>query len=371
MSSNSNFDLTSETGLHDYLVATGLSPAKLNLLTGGTANYVYRVTLIDGKQLIFKHAQPYLSSNKNFAFDHIRIAFEAGVLQGVAQLEQTTISKTHAVEVYSYKDDYKLLCMADGGDRHLKDAYTDASLISKDIGVDLATWLASLHTRSRSISIDIPTLNLSISKGGQNNAIAVKIYRHSYNNLHTALAKYGHDVALAERINSEFGSQLEIDDECLCHGDFWPGNVLVHPNTNDAGALPDLTIVDWEMSRRGTSATDVGQFAAEAFLLDRFRGNRGLRASFLDRYVAARQDAGWPVGKEWVRRMAVHWAVHVAYWPTRVPWTDEKGTKELVEVGVETLKCVLEGDWRGLKGSELFSGLDESWESVLARFDDL
>ncbi|KAH7386910.1 kinase-like domain-containing protein [Phaeosphaeria sp. MPI-PUGE-AT-0046c] len=364
---SSDFNFTSEIGLHEYLVATGSGPAKVDLLTGGTANYVYRVTLSDGQKLIFKHAQPYLSSNKNFAFDPARIAFEAGVLQGIAQLELNTASNTHAVRFHSYKDESKFLCIADGGDRNLKDAYTDASLNMREIGVDLAAWLASLHTASRSTRIDIPTLNVSIASGGGNNAIAVKIYRHSYNNLHTALAKFGHDVALAEKVNSEFGSQLATDDECLCHGDFWPGNVLVQPKDSDAKAVPELTVVDWEMSRRGTSATDVGQFAAEAFLLDRFRGNSGLRVNFLDRYVAAREAAGWPVGREWVRRMAVHWATHVAYWPTRVPWTDEKGTEELVAIGVRTLKSVLEGDWEGLKESELFGDLVERWETVFGR----
>lgn len=43
-------------------------------------------------------------------------------------------------------------------------------------------------------------------------------------------------------------------------------------------------VVDWELVRRGCGATDVGQFAAESWLLDRFRGGRGLLKAFLEGY---------------------------------------------------------------------------------------
>jgi hypothetical protein len=45
------------------------------------------------------------------------------------------------------------------------------------------------------------------------------------------------------------------------------------------------------MTRRRTSATDVGQFTAEAFSLDRFCGGRGLLRAFLNAYAVARKDS--------------------------------------------------------------------------------
>jgi thiamine kinase-like enzyme len=123
-----------------------------------------------------------------------------------------------------------------------------------------------------------------------------------------------------------------------------------------------LTIVDWEMSRRGTSATDVGQFAAEAFLLDRFRGNRGLRRDFLRSYIQERDGKGIKTAKtietEWIQRVAIHWAVHIAFWPTRVEWTDQEGTRELVDIGIGVMKSALNEDWEALKTSPLFRDVD-------------
>lgn len=361
------FDFTSATGLREYLSSAGADITKVDLLTGGFSNFVYRVTWANGEKLVYKHAQSYLSAFRNFEVDQDRITFEAAVLSRVSELEQPAASNTHAAVFKSYLSDYKLLCMAEGGDRNLKNAYTDETLNMHDIGVDLATWLACLHSESRSLSVPVPDLNITIAKGKDNNYIALNAYRLSYNDLHTALSKYGHDVSIAEKVNSEFGRLLETDQECHCHGDFWPGNILVQPKSDGTtDAVPELTVVDWEMSRRGISATDVAQFAAEAFLLDHFKGGRGLRESFLTRYVVARGEADWPLGKQWVRRMAVHWAVHVAFWPTWVAWADEEGTKELVDIGVKTLKLVLDGDGEGLKGSELFSGLEGTWDAMIA-----
>jgi len=161
---------------------------------------------------------------------------------------------------------------------------------------------------------------------------------------------FGYDVALAEKIDAEFGSLLATDDEVVCHGDFWPGNVLV----GDDGKL---TVVDWEMVRRGNGATDVGQFAAEAFLLDRFRGARGLLPAFLNAYAEAR---GKEFEKEFVKRVVVHWAVHVTFWPTSVEWANEKETGKLVAIGVEALRAVEDGNWDVLWKSPLFDRA-EAW----------
>lgn len=50
--------------------------------------------------------------------------------------------------------------------------------------------------------------------------------------------------------------------------------------------------------------------------------------------------------------------MHVAFWPTRVEWTDAVGTRELVDVGVGVLESVLDGGWKELKASQLFEGVD-------------
>jgi thiamine kinase-like enzyme len=361
---NNPFDLTTTEGLRTYLRANGRSDeADVMLLSGGTANYVYRVTSSDGSMSIFKHAAPYLHSNKSFVFDPVRMDYEASILETFNPINGESLfshhlptSAVHAVRTLSYDRKHKLLHIEDGGDLNLKDAYADSKLDIPYVGRELAKWIATLHNHSKNLSV-VPSNHY----GSSNNPVAVDIYRYSYNNLHMALSQFGHDPQLAHLINKEFGSLLQTDDECVCHGDFWPGNVLARFNE----IRPfKLTVVDWEMVRRGTSATDVGQFAAEAFLLDRFRGGRKLLPAFLEAYIKARRST---LGRTWLRRMVVHWAVHVAFWPTSVIWTDREGTQKLVDIGVGALKSVLEDYWENLMESPLLRDVPEAYASLLER----
>ncbi|KAI4663641.1 uncharacterized protein J4E78_004057 [Alternaria triticimaculans] len=358
------YNLTDEKGLQKYLEATQFPAASVQLLSGGNANYVFRVTKHDGSTSIFKHAEPVLKLNKDFALDPARMDYEVRILEALSSTRSPlptspTSSNVHAARFLSYDQSEKLLQIEDGGRRNLKDAYTDPKLDTSSIGEQLARWLAALHTAARNFSLASPDKGVD----SNNNPIAVSVYRYSYNDLHTALTQFGHDPQLAVLINEKFGSLLATDDECICHGDFWPGNILVR----DLELQPvELTIVDWEMVRRGTSATDVGQFAAEAFLLDRFRGGRGLLGVFLNAYIAARGHTE-VLGKAWLTRMVVHWAVHIAFWPTRIAWSGQEETKSLVDIGVMTLQNVFEEDWEKVLGSPLLRDVKEAYSTLLSQ----
>ncbi|KAF1994215.1 kinase-like protein [Amniculicola lignicola CBS 123094] len=347
--------LTTGAGLAAYFNSRNISASNITLLTGGTANYVYRVTLPDGSTLVYKHAAPYLQNNKNFAFDDSRMDYEAHALSILPSILSKSLpdSPVHPVRLHSYEKEAKLLCIADGGDRNLKMAYSDERLDIPALGRNIGKWIAALHTSSTTAPLSLP----GDGNPTGNNPIGVSIYRYAYANLHRALSKFGHDPKLGELINEKYGSLLATENECVCHGDFWPGNVLVKSRDEQSRDV-DLTIVDWEMVRRGTSATDVAQFAAEAFLLDRFRGGKGLRVTFLNAYLGARKEAGVETGEEWLKRMAVHWGVHVAFWPTGVEWADKEGTQKLVDIGVEMLKSVAEGKLEDIKALELFRGVE-------------
>ncbi|KAJ4353817.1 uncharacterized protein N0V89_005547 [Didymosphaeria variabile] len=359
-----NHDLRTERGLSAYLASQSISHTSATLLTGGTANYVYRVTYPSGQTTIYKHAAPYLHSNTSFAFDPSRMDYEDRILELLPLLLKNKLldSSVHAVGVKSYDCDKKLLGIEDGGKRHLKDAYTDPALDVPSVGASLGAWLATLHASTvlTPLSLDFNSQDLE-----ENNKVAVNVYRHSYKNLSTAFADFtdlsNGDIELAQQINDEYGSRLEHDNECICHGDFWPGNVMVKPHSvssetkeEERQGRVDLTVVDWEMTRRGTSATDLAQFCAESFLLDRFCGNRGLLPAVLNAYLSHRLSLSSALpfpDKEWFRRLAIHWGVHVAFWPTRVEWTDRAGTQDLVAIGKEVLKAATESKWDVLFGS--------------------
>jgi hypothetical protein len=238
----SEHDLTTKRGLSAYLTSHSIFHTSTSLLTGGTANYVYRITLPDSSTAIYKHAAPYLHSNTSFAFDPRRMDFENRVLELLPPIlnAQLPDSPVHAVAVSTYDKEKKLLCLSDGGSRHLKDAYADPTLDIPSIGAALGRWLATLHTSTVATPLSVDPASQDLK---ENNAIAVSIYRYSYNNLSSAFAAYGdggenvpryadfidlphEDMELAQQINDAYGSRLATDNECICHGDFWPGNVL-------------------------------------------------------------------------------------------------------------------------------------------------
>jgi Ser/Thr protein kinase RdoA (MazF antagonist) len=303
---------------------------ELKELTGGTANYVFRVTHQDGHTTILKHAEPFVRNTPSLVFPVERMNFEARslrVLPDILQLDEVT----RPARFIGYDEAACVLHMSDGGNNHLKDAYSDPSLDIPEAGLRLGKWLARLHGSTAKTDIG-------------HNGVAKAISRYSYNNLSGALKGYGFDPMLGDEINEQFGSLSQSDDVCICHGDFWPGNVLVKTSPLR------LTIVDWEMTRRGNGATDVGQFSAEAWLLDRFRGGKGLLRAFLNGYVAEMEQG---CSREDAQRAAIHFGTHLAYWPTRVVWGNHDETVECVRLGVEYLTKAKAKDWKWLGHSDL------------------
>lgn len=377
----SEYDFTKLEDVRDYLVVRNYLDRdcasskvfELRRLEGGTANHVYRLTETDeGKAdtTIFKHAALQFKSDPSQSLDPQRMDYEAAVLEKLSQerkccfitgtnLNNSKIEKTHvhAVDFGFYEKDIKFLNIQDGGEKNLKDAYLDLSADEvQEIGAVLGEWLATLHG-------NVPKTYVSRAVPGRNNnRVGMDIARFSYKYLHTILKEFGHSEELGRKINEYFGSLIEEDEECVCHGDFWPGNVVVRKDLSGRGPCV-LTVIDWEMVRVGNGATDVGQFAAEAFLLDRFHGNKGLHAAFIRAYFRS-SAVSYGIKERiypWATRVAIHFAVHLAFWPTReIHWTDEKDTKTLVDLAVVVLQDAISSTpnlmvWRVFEG---LSGLD-------------
>ena len=307
--------------IEQYLQTAGIQYKSLEKLTGGTANFVWRMVDEAGHTSVIKHAEPYVANHPEMPFPVDRMDFEHHALITIPK-HIPADDLIRMPEVYGYDASQHVLTIADGGSRTLKDAYTDPSIDVCDYGRRIGAWLAALHQGTTSTDIG-------------DNVTAKYIYRHAYANAPAAAEKLGLDPSLAERVNREYGSLLNTDDQSLCHGDLWPGNMLV----SDRG----LMVVDWEMVRRGCGATDVGQFAAEAYFLDRFRGNRGLLSAFLSGYKQARK-----LEDNFIKRVAVHMGVHMAFWPTVVHWGSSEETKELVVMGNDIMRQANEDNWNAL-----------------------
>jgi 5-methylthioribose kinase len=304
-----------EKELADFL-STGFSQ-KLEIqdpLVEGSANFLYRVKSESGEAYILKHAENFIKNNPGVAFPAKRMDFEAGILTALASVlpEDDVVQP---VQVIKYDAARHNLLLSDGGISNLKAAYSNPDLDIKFIGSHLGKWLANFHKS---------TIDLQFG----DNQIAKSIYRWSYNHLAQARTEYGYDSKLGEQINEKFGSLIATDDVSLCHGDFWTGNIIVKTDP------VRLTVVDWEISRRGNGATDVAQFAAEAWLLDRFRGNRGLLDAFLEAYI---REKG-AMSEQDLQRVVIHFGTHISYWPTQVKWGSKEETAEIVKSGNKILQ---------------------------------
>lgn len=377
----SEYDLTLVTDVRSYLEDLGfatLGHLDVEPLTGGTANYVYRVSIEDST-FIVKHAKSWLASNTSFELSTERMDFEAYMLEkkkeegdscvcteGDEALDSSTIERTHAhtVPFHFYDKDVKILCVGDGGPKNLKDAYKDLSPDEvMEIGVVLGEWLAKLHHSTPHSYITGPEPRDRLDK--RNNETAVRIAGYIYEQMDEAINKYSHmitsggigDTALADELQACINEtkriglsalikkcagslvpMLAAEQECVCHGDFWPGNIMLRSNANSTRHI--VTVIDWELTRIGMSATDVGQFAAETTMLDELQGKKGLCAAFIPAYFFERKWSSGHTWPYWAARAAMHYAVHLVVWPAHpVHWVPEE---EAVRFALHGLRVLLD-----------------------------
>lgn len=371
-----DYDLTSVAGVRSYLEDhAGLANFDLVLLTGGTANYVFRCTERDtGETRIFKHAAPQLASNPAFGLGTERMDFEAGMLgrraadadrgegccAGLKGVGALAGGKTHVhtVPFISYEKDIKLLCVGDGGGKNLKDAYEELGPDEvQSIGAELGKWLAKLHGTTPLSHVAA----VGAGPGGRNNSIGVAIAGYTYTQLAETLKLYGdaaHAEELSAKVNKYAGDLIPSDRESVCHGDFWPGNIMLQSNASSKTHV--LTVIDWELTRVGNSATDVAQFAAEAAMLDTFRGQKGLRDSFVRAYFrtsavsAGSKDTLYP----WLTRIALHYAVHLVVWPRRAAhWAPKADAARVARHGIAVLVDAV-SDTPDIAAWGVFDGLE-------------
>jgi thiamine kinase-like enzyme len=356
-------------GIEQYLTSRGVSFKEIIPVTdGGAVNYIWRVIQIDSDgtstSTIIKNASHHLRMNHNFQVSLDRMDFEAKALTTLPDLLSSHKINHMGLDIrlptiLHHDVSQHILHLSDDGFQNLLRAYTTSPALNIDsIGSRLGLWLAYLHTFTSSQAI------LPLIKAQFNNLTGKKLYRTNFNGLAAALEKFGHDPKLGDRMNSRFGSLLETDEACLVQGDFWPGNVVVKEDQNTSKS-PILTVIDWEMVRIGNGATDVAQFAAEAWILETFRApperraHNGLMASFLKTYLAERTFSDQDK-----LRMAAQFAAHIVYLPSVVKSLAERPQQQMkmVRTGKEILDMIDREDLASLRKSvveQLFDDLSK------------
>jgi 5-methylthioribose kinase len=260
--------VTTRGKLRKYLISNEIPVTDITPISGGSSNFVWRITNPSGQSSIIKLAEPFLVGNSAIPFPLDRQDFEARALTKIPKL----ISNDETIRIPAllhFDTENHILRLEDVGSKTLKDRYEDPKLDIQKIGESIGRWLARLHTSTTSEEVKRPF----------DHSVAKSMYRWNYNNLSSVLGKYGFDPTLGERINAKYGALLQTDDVCICHGDMWPGNVLF-PESDAEEENLKFAIIDWEVARLGNGVTDLGHFAGEAWFLDRLRGGRGFLGAF-------------------------------------------------------------------------------------------
>ena len=324
--------LTDAPSLRSYLQSKSIPVETITPLSGGTANFVFHITTAQGRDLVVRHAEPHLASAPNIPFPPIRMDFENWILEHMSGFDDRE-SDVRTPRVDSYNAEAHVLIMSAEGSRTLKEAYGDPHLDIEAVGQRMGTWLARFHKDTAQLQVG-------------DNAAAKAIYRTSYNGFEAVAEKYDLDKDFCRMLHNQHGARLQTDDKGMCYGDFWPGNVLlVDTCTRKDPANLQISIVDWEMVIRGCTATDLGQFIAEATLLDRTYANRGLLRGFLQGY-----ELTGNVTTGWMQRAHVHAGTHLMFWPTRILWGSEEETKKIVNLGYSLAKKAVADEEGWLQG---------------------
>ncbi|KAF9316492.1 hypothetical protein BGZ91_005543 [Linnemannia elongata] len=378
-------DFETEAGILQYLHShdktRGIVAVKK--LSGGNANYVYRGTIAEPSADLFggrstvviKHAAGHSASQRQMALYTDRMVFEQTVLGIVADAsgknnnskedEHIETANVKVPRVLYWDHENNVVIQEDAGmtSTHLKGfisslAQPPSPRLAKEIGSSLGEFIARLHLygfRHRS----------ELYPNKMANTEALSLSRLIlYDQFPKAASKYMEDQPQFDRdvidLASKWGGdRLMNEPETLAHGDFWPGNFLVDSATGEGNeiTIKSIYIVDWEMSRYGPAAMDLGQFIAEAFSLNKYRHPcEELMTSFLEAYCKIYGDRLTTTD---LKTAVIHCGAHLMSWTPYTGWFKEDDdheakSKEITLIGAEFVKHAWIEDWAWVRQETAF-----------------
>lgn len=163
-----------------------------------------------------------------------------------------------------------------------------------------------------------------------------------------------HQLEAIADIANERAKAVRTFRETFTMGDFWPGNMMISlghrqlshemVSGGNEDAVKKIYVLDWELSKAGAAAMDVGRFVAEMSLVAKFRDSYKDQADCLTRgFVAGYNDAlglngagmGW--GSRMKRDVIIHVGAHFVTWTPRTGWKGDAKVRETVVEGVNYL----------------------------------
>ncbi|KAF7595174.1 hypothetical protein BBP40_007141 [Aspergillus hancockii] len=369
-------DVSKESILSE-LSTTPYACSSIEKLSGGTANFVFRGTLLrplsDGTTtVVIKHTEDYVASNRDFKLSAERCLIEESILGALNNLPSTEITNDEDTapeftaktpRLYSFNSSTNTQVMEDLPDSvdlksffvHVDSTRSVSREWAVSLGRALGHWLSSFHSWAKEPAQSDLELEME-----RNHLFRDLKFSINYDNLVNSVGKYpelleaSRDVfeKVRELAKSESGRK-DGEQFGVIHGDFWSGNVLLPQSSLDTqDSNTPLFIIDWELAQCGTRALDLGQMMAELYELKHFKGiDAGV-------WIIQGIAEGYPgLSEELAFRTLIHVGTHLICWGTTVPgW----GTDEQVAEVARTGRDLIVQAWK--KDKSWFNG--GAWECL-------
>ncbi|KAJ5617722.1 kinase-like domain-containing protein [Penicillium hordei] len=140
-------------------------------------------------------------------------------------------------------------------------------------------------------------------------------YNITYGRLKEAITRFPailqESIPVFEELAQRLETEMATGEGQLIHGDFDCRNVLISDGPLTVGSCPiSLCVIDWELSRIGSIASDVGQMLSGIYLLtvfNSFQAGPKMISSFMHGYG--------PVTDELAFRIALDVGTQLVLWP--------------------------------------------------------
>ncbi|KAF7436409.1 Carboxy-terminal domain (CTD) phosphatase [Pleurotus ostreatus] len=337
-------DLITVSGVKEYLEGTRFECSDALPLSGGTANFIYRISLlrpVEGhSSLILKHGRPFVG---NIPFSLQRQAYEVEALKWIS----TWIAPDSPVKVPAvvhFDEDKAVIIMEDVGldAKTLKQLLLDGAVsqaTAKNVGNALGEFIANVHRRSGGEvellrGFDANEHGKSISSWATYGRLASTLEGEDMPVLSDPPLNVSKETMnTIAMLSKERSSQINASADCLVMGDFWPGNIVLSPTAES------IYVIDWELAKTGLEGLDLGQFCAEIHTLRRFHPSQSTSAeaiisAFLQTYRRLRDHLDPLV---LAGTVVTHVGAHLVAWTPRVEWGGREDTRAVVAEGVELL----------------------------------
>ncbi|KAF8474575.1 kinase-like domain-containing protein [Kalaharituber pfeilii] len=354
-------DLSSDAAILSLLSSTPVACTSVQLLSGGYTNSTWRGVL--SRPLTDASTTVVIKHSKTLQFPGIqldaeRIKYEGQMMKGArehVQVEFPNSARMGIPKIYHYDDENKVLVMQDGGAdaKDLKTVLLAGSINSKQavvIGRAIAEFASKLHSWGKTQSELVKTIR------NHKQATTISLFAFYDRLVETigmvsggALEKHR---ATFEQVQQLMSTEMREAVDCgLIHGDYWTGNIIITINPTDPHiGFQSLYVIDWEVAKVAPTFFDIGQMAAEIFLVS-FFGKSPAALEMLNAFLSSYDGFKSSDAR---CKAAIHFGVHLVVWPIRMPqWGAIEQREECAKFGADFVERGLARDEEWLQESVL------------------